>query len=107
MSTPKDALERWMREEIELLEWENRELKKLLHGEPIMPDAARDPETPAEWQEAVDGAHFLRCLADCQMYGLITGAENVNIERCDEILDRGAKLGYKPNLQLKEMLSAK
>jgi hypothetical protein len=56
----------------------------------------RDPVTQREWQDAVDAAHFYRCVADCQMYGLITGADNINIQRCDWILKRGAELGIYP-----------
>lgn len=55
-----------------------------------------DPSTPAEWQEAVNGAHVLRMIADCVMYGLIETDMQIDVARCDEILDQGAKLGYRP-----------
>jgi hypothetical protein len=56
-----------------------------------------DPQTPAEWQQAVDAAAGLRAIEDCRMYGLITGGPKGNPERCDEILDRGAELGITPS----------
>jgi hypothetical protein len=31
----------------------------------------KNPHTPAEWQEAVNTAHVMRAIADCEMYGLI------------------------------------
>lgn len=64
----------------------------------------RDPKTPAEWQEAVNAAHVMRMIADCEMYGLITGPE-VNVERCDAILETGAKLGYHPDPGILEKTS--
>jgi hypothetical protein len=56
----------------------------------------RDPITPLEWQDAVDGAQFYLHLDACRQYGLLTGGPEVNIERCEEILRRGDKLGYRP-----------
>jgi hypothetical protein len=55
----------------------------------------RDPQTPEEWREAVDAAAFMRAIYDCYLYGLLTGPE-INAARCDELLERGAKLGYRP-----------
>ena len=72
-----------------------------------MANTVRDPQTPQEWQEAVDLAEFYRSLYDCQLYCLITISAEINTKRCDSILNRGAKLGYKPKdtiLQLKEMV---
>jgi hypothetical protein len=56
---------------------------------------AKNPRTPAEWQEAVNAAHVWRMIANCMMYGLVTGPE-VNVGRCDELLEQGAHLGYRP-----------
>lgn len=56
----------------------------------------RDPETPEEWQEAVDVAAFLRMLHDCKLYGLIEGGPETNIDRCDDILERGSSMGIRP-----------
>jgi hypothetical protein len=57
----------------------------------------RDPRTPQEWQEAFDLATALRMIADCKMYGLIKGGPEINLERCDRILARGAKRGLSPS----------
>ena len=56
----------------------------------------RDPLTSPEWQEAVDSAAFFRALEDSKMYGLIQGGPIVNLRRCNELLERGAELGYRP-----------
>lgn len=34
---------------------------------------ANEPQTPEQWQEAVDAAAACRAIADCAMYGLIEG----------------------------------
>jgi len=56
----------------------------------------RDPKTPEEWQEAVDAAAGARAIADCMMYGLLTGPK-INVRRCDDILERGRKRGVTPS----------
>lgn len=55
-----------------------------------------DPETPGEWQEAVNMAKFLLALDDCRMYGLIEGGPEINRDRAIDLLERGKKLGYDP-----------
>ncbi len=55
----------------------------------------RDPQTPAEWQDTIDNASFLLLVNAAEAYGMITGPK-VNAIRCDEILARGAHLGYHP-----------
>lgn len=57
----------------------------------------RDPRTREEWQQAVDAAAGARAIADCMLYGLLTGGPAIAIGRCDEILERGAKQGIKPS----------
>jgi hypothetical protein len=57
----------------------------------------RNPRTLEEWQEAVDGAAALRMIADCKMYGLIEGGPEINVGRCDEILERGQSRGVHPS----------
>jgi hypothetical protein len=54
-----------------------------------------DPESPAEWQEAVDTAHFLLLLDSARQYGLVEGGPAVDIERCEAILKRGAEMRYR------------
>jgi hypothetical protein len=56
-----------------------------------------DPQTRAEWQDAVDGAAGLRAIADCKMYGLIDGGPVINLARCDQILERGKAKGIEPS----------
>lgn len=58
-------------------------------------EQVRDPEGPEEWQDAVEEADFWIGLDAARSYGLMTGPE-VNVERCEELLARGAALGYKP-----------
>lgn len=57
----------------------------------------REPHTPAEWQEAVDGAAACRIIADCMMYGLLEGDLSIDVPRCDYILENGRKLGITPS----------
>jgi hypothetical protein len=58
--------------------------------------AARDPETPREWQEAVDLADFHLQLDAARQYGLVTGGPDVDVERCEYLLKQGKNLGYRP-----------
>lgn len=55
-----------------------------------------DPETPAEWQEAVDAAEGLLLIDSARQYGLITGGPKIDVERCQEILRRGREHGVYP-----------
>lgn len=55
-----------------------------------------NPQTLEQWREAVEAAAGLRIIADLKMYGLLTGGPGININRCDEILRRGAKRGVFP-----------
>lgn len=65
-----------------------------------------DPRTIAEWQVAVDGAEALLGLDAARQYGLVTGGPKCNAARCREILDRGAKIGVKPESDCFERLVA-
>jgi hypothetical protein len=58
--------------------------------------AMKDPQTPQEWQEAVDSAAAWRAIADCMIYGFLKGPQ-IDFDRCTEILDRGEKLGVRPS----------
>ena len=55
----------------------------------------RDPQTPQEWQEAVDAARYGLLVDAAEQYGLVTGPV-FDIERCMELLRRGEELGYTP-----------
>jgi hypothetical protein len=55
-----------------------------------------DPQTPQQWQEAVDAAEACVALDACRQYGLITGGPKIDVERCLQILARGRAMGIRP-----------
>lgn len=55
----------------------------------------RDPQTPDEWQEAVDLARLFLLIDSAEQYGLIAGP-TVNVGRCEEMLRDGAARGVVP-----------
>lgn len=55
----------------------------------------QDPETPEEWQAAVDMAHFYLCLDAARRYGLISGGPEIDVDRCEDILERGQARGVR------------
>jgi len=55
----------------------------------------RNPHTSAQWREAVLGAHALRALYDCSLYGLIEGCPNINVDRCDQLIAQGNLRGLR------------
>jgi hypothetical protein len=57
---------------------------------------ARDPRTPREWGDAVDAAYLWLLVDSARLYGLVTTDAVVDVERCVEILVRGAELGFQP-----------
>lgn len=57
----------------------------------------RDPETPAEWQNAVDAARGSLALDGAREYGLIIGGPEVNVERCQHLLEQGEERGVYPS----------
>jgi hypothetical protein len=56
----------------------------------------KDPETPAEWQDAVNAAEAALLLDSARLYGLVTGGPHVNVARCEVILARGKQRGVVP-----------
>ncbi len=68
--------------------------------------AIRNPQTPEEWQQAVDTAAGARVVADCLMYGLLQGGPRINVRRCDQILARGKKRGITPSRPVEELARA-
>lgn len=56
----------------------------------------RLPETPEQWQEAVDLAHGFLAIESCRQYGLVTGGPRANVSRCEEILTLGKERGIAP-----------
>jgi hypothetical protein len=61
------------------------------------PSPALEPETPAQWQKAVDLAEMYLLLDSAQAYGLIRGAPPVNTGRCQELIARGKERGITPD----------
>jgi len=66
-----------------------------------MPDST-DPQTREEWQWAVDAAHGALVLDSARRYGLVQGGPKVNVDRCQEILERGKKIDVWPSLDAVE-----
>lgn len=57
----------------------------------------KNPHTREEWQEAVDCAKAWMTFEAARTYGVISGGPGVDVERCEELLDRGASLGIFPS----------
>jgi hypothetical protein len=57
------------------------------------------PQTPEEWQAAIDAAEMALTLDSLMQYSLIEsdGDFSVNADRCREILKFGRSLGYNPS----------
>jgi hypothetical protein len=53
----------------------------------------REPITETEWREAVLGACAMRLIHDAALYGLIEGGPKINVERCDELIEKGRARG--------------
>lgn len=56
----------------------------------------KNPETATEWQAAVDAAHALLVIDAARQYGLVTGGPDIDVVRCEEILERGRKKHITP-----------
>jgi hypothetical protein len=68
----------------------------------------QDPRDPEEWQFAVDGARVMLLVDSAKSYGLIEGPP-VRVERCLELIERGAEIGIVPrddDTILREFFSA-
>lgn len=59
-----------------------------------------NPRTPIQWQEAVNLAYFLMLLHSARSYGLVTGGPDVQVDRCQQLLEEGRLLGYVPTASL-------
>lgn len=55
-----------------------------------------DPETREQWQVAVNGAHACLVIDSMRQFGLATGGPEIDLERCLDIIARGAALGVHP-----------
>jgi hypothetical protein len=56
-----------------------------------------DPQTPEQWQDAVDGAAGFIAIESCKMYGLMKGGPKIDLARCKQILEHGAAKGITPS----------
>lgn len=56
-----------------------------------------DPQTPEEWQWAIDMGRALELIDAAQQYGLVTGGPAVKHDRVAELTERAAKLGIVPH----------
>ena len=56
----------------------------------------RNPQTPAEWQQAANLARACLLIDSARKYGLITGGPEIMLWRCDVILTRAASRGIRP-----------
>ena len=56
----------------------------------------RDPETPNEWQLAVDAADACLALDAARQYGLVAGGPKVDVERALWIVAQGKLRGIQP-----------
>ena len=57
----------------------------------------QDPETPEEWQEAVDQSYVLKLLDSARRYGLVKCGPEIDVARCEELLERGRRLKVYPS----------
>jgi hypothetical protein len=55
-----------------------------------------EPETPQEWQEAVNLAELYSLIDSAVKYGLVEYTGKINIERCYDILEQGRKRNVYP-----------
>lgn len=47
-----------------------------------------DPINDVEWQEACDAAHGALILDSARKYGFVTGGPEIDVPRCEEIINR-------------------
>ncbi len=59
--------------------------------------AANDPQTPEQWQLAVDAAEGVLAVELCRLLGLIDGGGKADADRCADIIKRGAEQGITPS----------
>ena len=56
----------------------------------------RDPQSDADWREAVDSAAFLLAIHSAVMYGLLKTDTKIDVARCEQILESGRKRNFFP-----------
>ena len=57
----------------------------------------KDPQTPEQWQLAVDAAQGILATAFIQALGLIEGGPEYNVARCVDVIERGKDMGITPS----------
>jgi hypothetical protein len=55
-----------------------------------------DPQSPEEWQTAVNLSAFVLTLDSLRQYGLIETTAEYDVDRAQALLKAGAALGYVP-----------
>lgn len=56
----------------------------------------RNPTTSGEWQQAVNLASALLLIDSAKQYGLVHGGPEIDVPRCEELLQRGRELQVLP-----------
>jgi hypothetical protein len=64
-----------------------------------------EPQTESEWQEAVDLADFYLHLHAAVAYGLVTYTGEINVERCQYILQYGRDRNITPHSDAVERIT--
>ncbi len=57
----------------------------------------RRPRNRNEWQAAVDAADACLHLDSARKCGLCTGGPDIDVERCESLLQEGKQRGYEPS----------
>lgn len=55
-----------------------------------------EPRTRDEWQEAADAADACLAIHAALAYGLITGGPEIDVDRCEQLLERARAKGIRP-----------
>jgi hypothetical protein len=55
-----------------------------------------EPESPKDWQEALNLAELYSLVDSAVKYGLVEYTGEINVERCHDILEQGRKRGVYP-----------
>lgn len=61
----------------------------------------QNPETPEQWQKAVNLADLFLTLEAAKTYGLIYGGPEIDMARCIELLRQGETMGILPQTEQK------
>jgi glycine/serine hydroxymethyltransferase len=64
----------------------------------------KNPTTAQEWQQAVDAAEAWLVMDSAKSCGLIAGGPRIDVERCEEILGEGKRLGFYPKDRVIELV---